>query len=55
MAKYAQKEDEEQRRLEEMGYGKPNAAKENGGLEKNSLPPELSAIFDRLKNSAKKE
>ena len=53
VAKYAQKEDEEQRRLEEMGYGKPNAANENGGLEKNSLPPELNAIFDRLKNSAK--
>jgi len=52
--KYAQKIDAEQKRLEEMGYGQPDAAADGeGGQGKENLPPELNAIFERLKNSAK--
>lgn len=53
--KYAQKIDAEQKRLEEMGYGQPKAAATGveGGQDKENLPPELNAIFERLKNSAK--
>ena len=52
--KYAIKIEEEQKKLEEMGYGKPNAAAGGeGGNGGDSLPPELKALFERLKSSAK--
>ncbi len=57
--RYAQKIDAEQKRLEEMGYvNKPAAAGKEGvagqeGAESNNggnqLPPELNAIFERIK------
>ncbi len=58
--KYAQKIDEEQKRLEEMGYvNKPAAAggegatgQEGGESAANQLPPELNAIFERIKKGA---
>lgn len=52
--RYAQKIDAEQKKLEEMGYGSQDAAVGNeGGQGKENLPPELNAIFERLKNRAK--
>ena len=52
--RYAQKIDAEQKKLEEMGFGSQDAAAGNeGGQGKENLPPELNAIFERLKNKAK--
>mgnify|MGYP002855289011 CR=1 FL=1 len=51
VAQYARKIEAEQKKLEEMGYGKEKAAADASG--KESLPPELNEIFERLKNSAK--
>ena len=63
--RYSKKIEEDQKRLEEMGYGKPKAAANLGAGDNfadgeeakggESLPPELNAIFERLKDSAKKE
>ena len=59
--RYAQKIDAEQKKLEEMGYGKPNAAAtsgaddSSGGQGRDSLPPELNALFERLKSAAKEQ
>ncbi len=52
MERYAIKLEEEEKQLEEMGYAKKKAAADASG--KESLPPELNAIFERLKNSPKK-
>lgn len=49
--KYSLKAEENQKRLEEMGYGKPAAT--DSGV-KNELPPELNAIFERMKKKAAK-
>ncbi|MBO7123860.1 MAG: DUF721 domain-containing protein [Treponema sp.] len=47
--KYAQKIEAEQKKLEEMGYANKPAAADG---EANQLPPELNAIFDRMKKDA---
>lgn len=55
--KYAQKIEAEQKKLEELGYANKKAAaggdevqgQENGA---DQLPPELNAIFERLKKGA---
>lgn len=57
--KYAQKIDAEQKRLEEMGYVNQHAAadgegsqgQEGGENAVSQLPPELSAIFERMKKA----
>ncbi|MBQ7618523.1 MAG: DUF721 domain-containing protein [Treponema sp.] len=56
--RYAQKIEEEQKRLEEMGYGKEDAAATGGQGTKggaSQLPPELNAIFERMKKGAGKK
>ena len=59
--RYAQKIDAEQKRMEELGYGKPNAAAGGEGVQgqegeesadgESQLPPELNAIFERMKKA----
>ena len=52
--KYAQKIEKEQKMLEEMGYVNQDAAADGeGGNGKDSLPPELNAIFERMKTASK--
>jgi len=48
--KYTQKIEEEQKQLEQMGYVNKPAAE---GQDKDSLPPELNAIFERIKAGKK--